>query len=388
VFFLVLTVATASGGSTDQNIRERITKGMEARAKGEWTTADTLLSEAVHQAELSTDAAVQAEAFHELAYLRHDQGRCRDAVHLYEKALVKVGQSRGEKSREYAACLQNMGQALSEEGKYQKSRKAIEKAIDIIRSVDGNNSLTELRFRTALGLVCRRQGRIDEALRHQTAVLTELQGRQNSDPILVVAAMVNLGVVLTDAGEFGKARDFQERALEFLNQLGISDSLQAAACHNALARVKVKQRQAQEARVNADKALAICEAKLGKNHPHTVTSLEAVGEVDLLDGKAAAAAEKYKRVLEVRTTKYGEKHPLVAEVLSRLGNAQRQLKQTEEAGASYRRAHEILLNSYGGKLPTHYKWVADDYAAFLRWAGKAEEAKKVEESVHVDRIDS
>lgn len=321
VFFLVLSVATASGGSADHNIRERITKGMEARAKGEWKTADALLSEAVRQAEISTDAAVQAEAYHELANLRHDQGRSREAVHLYEKALVKVGQTRGEKSREYAACLQNMGQALSEEGKYQKSRKAIEQAIDIIRSVDGTNSLTELRFRTALGLVCRRQGRIDEALRHQAAVLTALQGRQDSDPILVVAAMVNLGVVLADAGEFGKAQDFQERTLEFLNQLGDSDSLQAAACHNALARVKVKQRQAQRARVNADKALGICEAKLGRNHPHTVTSLEAVGEVDLLDGKAAAAAEKYKRVLEVRTTKYGEKHPLVGETLSRLGNA-------------------------------------------------------------------
>lgn len=285
---LVGVVALLSAGTMlaadPAAVVRRVSSGVEARKTGDLKTAAAELVLAVKEAEESSDDKLQALAYLELAQLRHDEFDSA-AVKLYEKGVEKAAAGYGRDSFEYAVAAHNYGQLLSDLGEYAKARPLLERAV---RNLPAESATPAHRqtFLMTLGTLCRREGNLEAAVKHYAEVLTGIEKDRNSDPALAAALCLNLGVAFAQGGQLDAAERTLKKAVSLLGDGKASETPQAAACFNALSRVKLKQGDTAAAGEWAEKSVTICERRCGKAHPHTATAVESLAEA-----QARAAAE-------------------------------------------------------------------------------------------------
>ena len=98
-----------------------------------------------------------------------------------------------------------------------------------------------------------------------------------------------------------------------------------------------------EAEAHYKRALAIREAKLGKDHPDVARTLNNLADVYEAQGKYAEAEAHYKRALAIREAKLGKDHPDVAQTLNNLAVVYRAQGKIAEALAYARKASAAII---------------------------------------------
>lgn len=376
VAVLTLLVAGATFAADPAAIVRRVSSGVEARKRGDLKSAAVELERAVKEAEESSDDKLQALACLELAQLRHDEFDSPAAVKLSERGVEKAATGYGRDSFEYAAAAHNYGQLLSDLGEYAKARPLLERAVRNMTA--GSATPAQLQaFYMTLGTLCRREGKLEDAVKHYTQVLTSIEQDRNSDPAIAAALCLNLGVAFAQGGQLVAAEKTLVKAVNLLGEGQAGETPQAAACFNALARLKLKQGDTTAAGEWAEKAVAICERRCGEKHPHTATAVESLADAQLAAGKAKEASAGFKRVLDIRVTKFGNDHPLVAEAEARCGRAEAALGKLEAGLKQVERGHQLIAKRFGTPIPAEYQWVAEAYSTLLRGEKRDDEAKRV-----------
>eukprot|EP00898_Chlorokybus_atmophyticus_P004753 jgi/Chlat1/5279/Chrsp35S05191 len=159
------------------------------------------------------------------------------------------------------------------------------------------------------------------------------------------------GACLTCEGRYGKAEALHRRALAICEaQLG-SDHPDTATSLNNLASVLRKLGKLDDAEALHRRALAIREAQLGSDHPKTATSLNNLATVLYQLGKLDDAEALHRRALAIWEAKLGSDHPNTAKSLDNLASVLCELGKHDDAEALHRRALAIREAQLGSDHP-------------------------------------
>ncbi len=160
-----------------------------------------------------------------------------------------------------------------------------------------------------------------------------------------------LGRYLWQRAEFGQARAVLERAITLCEAAHGPDHPNVAACVNDLGRVLQVLGDLGDAKACCERALRIGEAALGPDHPTVASYVNNLGRVLLDMGDLAGARASFERALRIDEAVFGRDHPTVPICANNLGRVLHGLGDLAGAEACYGRALRIGEAVFGPEHP-------------------------------------
>jgi tetratricopeptide (TPR) repeat protein len=147
---------------------------------------------------------------------------------------------------------------------------------------------------------------------------------------------------------------------------------------NNLAEFYRHQARFHEAEPLMERALAIDEAALGKDHPDVARDLNNLGQLYQDTNRLKEAEPMMQRAVEIFEKSLGENHPDVAAALSNLAQLYQATNRLKEAEPLIRRVVEILENPGGQPLP-NYAGALNNLAGLFLATNRLKEAEPLME---------
>ena len=167
----------------------------------------------------------------------------------------------------------------------------------------------------------------------------------------------NLGISYDGLGDYGKAIEYHEKALEIrINTLG-ENHPDVASYYNNLGTVYNSLGDYNKAIEYHEKALEIRINTLGENHPDVADSYYNLGAAYNGLGDYNKAISFFEKALEIEINTLDENHPDIADSYYKLGAACNGLGDYNKAIEYHEKALEIRINTLGENHPD----IADSY---------------------------
>ena len=160
-----------------------------------------------------------------------------------------------------------------------------------------------------------------------------------------------MGLVYNKNAMYEKAEPLYQRALAVREKALGKDHPDVAISLGNLAALYHAQGKYAQAEPLYQRALAVMEKALGKDHPDVATCLNNLASLYHAQGKYAQAEPLYQRALAVREKALGKDHPDVATCLNNLAELYYAQGKYAQAEPLYKRALAILENSLGPDHP-------------------------------------
>ncbi|WP_110517870.1 tetratricopeptide repeat protein [Herpetosiphon llansteffanensis] len=156
----------------------------------------------------------------------------------------------------------------------------------------------------------------------------------------------NLGFFENLRGAYQEAQKLYERALAIHEAVVGRDHLATATSMNNLAGIFENQGRYSEAQKLYERALAIYEAVVGRDHLATATSMNNLAGIFENQGRYSEAQKLYERALTINERMLGREHPAMARSVNNLASVLERQGQYTEAQRLFERAltiHEVVL---------------------------------------------
>jgi len=161
-----------------------------------------------------------------------------------------------------------------------------------------------------------------------------------------------VGWLYDEQGEYGKALEYYERALAIKEKTLGKEHPSTAVTYNNMAVVFRAQGEYGKALEYHERALAIREKALGKEHPHTATTYNNMALVFHDQGDYGKALEYYGRALAIRKKALGEEHPDTATTYNNMAEVFRAQDDYGKALEYHGRALAIQEKVLGEEHPS------------------------------------
>lgn len=222
-----------------------------------------------------------------LATAEQALGNYASAEQEYDECQLALGSSKDDATRKRHALILNLQSALYQTaGNYGRAEDCSRESVSIRTELLGATAPETLKSKTNLGAISWYLGNYESAI----TVLSEIVAarKKEDDPDKLGQALNNLGGVLKDAGRLDEAGKALLEGLA-LRQKATPDSLQ------------------------------------------TASSLQYVGEWQVLSGNHSGALRSLTETLKIRQMLLGERHAKIAETLTHLGAAMVGMGRLSEA---------------------------------------------------------
>jgi len=206
-----------------------------------------------------------------LGYLYESQGRYEEAEPLFLQALELGRSLLGENHPDVASSLNNLAALYKSQGRYEEAEPLFLQALELRRSLLGENHPDVAGTLNNLALLYMSQGRYEEAepLYLQALELgRSLLGENHSG---IATSFNNLAGLYMSQGRYEQAEPLYLQALQLKRSLLGENHPDVASSLNNLASLYDSQGAYEEAEPLCSRALAILEQTLGANHPNTGT---------------------------------------------------------------------------------------------------------------------
>jgi serine/threonine-protein kinase len=211
---------------------------------------------------------------------------------------------------------------------------------------DSSNGLRVARSLTALALLRKDQGKLDEAESLARQAIDTSRHAPSATPSDTAAALVALGTVLEVRAKYDEARQVLLEAMKTLPQ-NTGDSAERAATLLSLADVTFYQGHYEESLSWNLQALAMDRRLYGEQHPAVADELNNLGAIEADRGNFAAAESYYRQALAIVERWYGPEHPETAANLTALAQVLTSQNRNADAEACLKRALEIQQHQNG-----------------------------------------
>ena len=225
-----------------------------------------------------------------------------------------------------------------------------------------------------LGLVLRRQGKLDDARAAYERALNIREKAYGPDDPQLASVIAALSALASNAGDFPRARDLGERAVR-LAEHGADPISQAVAANNlALALFQLNDYDGSRNRL--EQALAAYERALGPEHPEVGKTLSNLANVVSESGDLVEARRLYDRAIAIQEKRQGRDHPDVALNVNNLADVFYMLGDFETSAALFERALRALEGAYGPQH-TRVAMVLGNLAQVRAAQGKSAESRSL-----------
>ncbi len=320
----------------------------DPRVEGRDVRVADVLDRASNRADatLADQPGLAAEIHRTLGRTYIGLGLLPEGVAEARAAAAAARRAPGDRRRDVALALADLGTALSEAGQYEESETRQREALALFTTLGA--PLDRASSMNQLGVVLNRMDRTDEAERlYRDAIAIYEAAPAERDVHAYAEALNNLGIVLGNRGEFAEAEPLHRRALDLMRGEYGEDHPEVAYMESNLAGVLDLQGRYDEAEPLYQQALATRERALGPDHALTIMGGASYANLLWLEGEPARAAEVGRTMVERAKRGLPPDHPLTAYAHLVYGQALVDLGRGGEAEAELRETLRIREATLG-----------------------------------------
>ena len=353
-----------------KEINEAYKRAMEAFAEGEVNKADIILSEAnagvdqrreeyiehkntgeqMRKNLLSDIDALILQAETVLSNTdKTIEERKSEALNAYKEA-DKTAKEIDCPAEKYIKLLNEYGIFLDDYAYYKESIEVNLRFIRLCEETNGQDDTTATSYNN-IGIVYDYLGDYDKALEFKNKALEirkEVLGEKHRD---TASSYDNIGIVYEELGDYDKALEYHNKALEIRKDVLGENHPDTASSYNNIGVVYDYLGDYDKALEFKNKALEINKVVLGENHPDTAASYNNIGIVYDELGEYDKALEYYIKALEIKKNVLGENHPDTANSYNNIGVVYKNLGDYDKALEYYIKAWEIKKDVLGENHP-------------------------------------
>ena len=271
-----------------------------------------------------------------------------------------------------ATSLANLGLVLRRQGKLDDARAAYERALRIREKALGPDHPEVARVLAALSALASNAG--DFARGRALAERALGIAARSSDPVSEAVAANNLAIALYQLNDHVGSRRRLEQALEAYERALGPDHPEVGKTLSNLANVVSEAGDLAEGRRLYERAIAIQEKRQGADHPDVALNVNNLADVFFLVGDFGTSAALFERARKTLERVYGPEHTRVAMVLGNLAQVRAAQGQREEARVLYSRALAIREKAVGLEHPS-LVYTLTGYAEVLARLGERRAAR-------------
>jgi tetratricopeptide (TPR) repeat protein len=271
----------------------------------------------------------------------------------YEEAVevnlrfIQLSEATNGQNETTAMSYNNIGNVYDDLGDYDKALEYHNKALEIRKSVLGENHPDTASSYDNIGIVYRNLGDYDKALEYHFKALEiykDILGEKHRDTAM---SYNNIGAVYYNLGDYDKALEYYNKALEIQKDVLGENHPDTASSYNNIGIVYDDLEDYDEALKFYNKALEIKKDVLGENHPYTASSYNNIGAVYYNLGDYDKALEYFNKALEIYKDVLGENNPDTASSYNNIGVVYDDLGDYDKALGYYFKALEIRKERLG-----------------------------------------
>jgi tetratricopeptide (TPR) repeat protein len=242
------------------------------------------------------------------AFLR-DDGKHREAVELLEKAFNILDTVQANNDSDTLTAMHHLGWAYDVLGRWTDAMTIREKLVQIHRGLHEGEHYETLTAMAGLAFTYRNLGRLGDAVKLQEEVLkarTKLIGEDRPETLM---ARANLALTYGDQGRLGDAINLQEEVLKANIRLLGEDHPETLQVMSNLGASYINGLRFDDSISLLEKSYEGRRKILGEQHPDTLVTLAWMAQAYIKDGRLDESIALYEKVLEGRKWGLGEDHP-------------------------------------------------------------------------------
>ncbi|KAL4990721.1 hypothetical protein BDW68DRAFT_174718 [Aspergillus falconensis] len=238
-----------------------------------------------------------------------------------------------EQRGQYIKCMQNVGNCLYSDGRYNEAEKLFEQVIMTWKQVLGPEHPSTLTSMANLASIYWNQGRWKEAEELGVQVLeTQKQVLGPDDPD-ILTSMANLALTYENQGRWNEAEELFMQVIATWKQVLGPEHPSTLASMTNLASIYRKRGQWKKAEELLVQVIVIWKQVQGPEHPDTLTTMANLASIYRDQGRQKEAEELEVQVMETRKRVLGPEHPDTLTSMANLASIyqnQGQWKKAEE----------------------------------------------------------
>ncbi|CAF0844082.1 unnamed protein product [Adineta steineri] len=305
----------------------------------------------------TTDESDKAPIYHQLGYIKYDQGEYPEALTYYEKSLTIYQKTLPSNHLNLGNSYNNIGMVYDNMGDYPKALSYYEKDLTISQqSLPSNHPDLAMSYNN-IGNVYKNMGDYPKALSsHEKALAIRQQSLPSNHPDLG-ASYNNIGLVYQNMGDYPKALSYYEKDLAILQQSLSSNHPDLGASYNNIGLVYDGMGDYPKALTYYEKALAIKQQSLPINHPSLGNSYNNIGSVYYNMGDYPKALSYFEKDLAIGQQSLPSNHPSLGDSYNNIGSVYEDMGNYSKAHSFYERAVQIGQQSLPSNHPTLQQWI-------------------------------
>jgi tetratricopeptide (TPR) repeat protein len=257
----------------------------------------------------TTDDREEALIYHQLGWIKDDQGEYAEATRFYEKSIEIDEKTLPPNHPDLAASYSNIGGVYIKMGEYSKALSFHEKALEIYEKILPPNHPDLATSYNNIGLVYEKMGEYSKALSFYEKALEIREKTLPPNHPDLATSYNNIGGVYIKMGEYSKALSFHEKALEIYEKTLPPNHPLLATSYNNIGKVYYYTEEYSKALSFYEKTLQICENSLSSNHPDLGWYHNNIGMVYDKMSKYSKALSFYQRALDIGQHSLPANHP-------------------------------------------------------------------------------
>lgn len=265
----------------------------------------------------------------------------------------------------YIKTLANQGLLYSTMGRYTQAEGFTAEALDMRRSMFGDNNTGVAASLNNYAVVKYNQARYNEAERDFESALGIMRNNKLEGSMPYAILLNNRAILFQGIGRFPEAEAALQEAVSISEKLKNSKSTNHLKFLSNLALLYQQSGKYTE----AEALYLSMEKRLGKNNPDYASMLNNQAALYLVMGKEEKVEELLKKSIAIYKSNFGEDNPAYAKAVSDLGNFYRYKERYEEADTHLERALVIRENTLGKSHPLYVQSQED--IAILSWKRKS-----------------
>ncbi|GHU74497.1 hypothetical protein FACS1894188_02900 [Clostridia bacterium] len=247
------------------------------------------------------------EVYNNIGNIYYMQGEYQKALDFYSKNLSYCSTD----SPIYTAQVyNNIATVYGEMGKYEESLDYYSKAVNIKKSILGEESPNTLDTYSNIASVYCKQGDYEKALELNIKVLTTRERVLGKKHLDTADSYHNTANVYARQGNYKKALDLYNKALMIEETVLGKEHDIVASSYNSIGVAYYGQGDYEKALAFYNKGLTIAENTLGENHPETATLYDNIALISYEQGKYQESLPLFLKAHKILAAKLGEQHSL------------------------------------------------------------------------------
>ncbi|WP_108804799.1 CHAT domain-containing protein [Aquimarina sp. Aq107] len=290
-----------------------------------------------------------AVSYSNLGLLYRDLSDYRKAISFLDKALAYDLKFFGENHERVGNDYHNLANVYIQDGNYFKAGLYFNKSLNIVIKNKGKNHLSTGYSYYGLASYYSTLKQYDTSLEYYQKALSIFKKNESLYPLFAV--YTNIGLVLSNKGEYNNSIKFHKKSLEIGRKILDEENVSLGFVYWNMGLDYERKEEYDTALNYYEKALKICKKSYGENHSDIADLYKNIGNVYRAKKELNKALNYQNKSLKIYKNVYKENNPKISTSYTSIASIFLEQKKFSEALTYSKNALELIENSYGNRSP-------------------------------------